>query len=71
MMPNSKRNTREKVTSMTIEEKTTAEIVKEIFDELGEYASDFAEGHMDGDQFLQEFYRLRARYTGEVGMLSD
>ena len=50
--------------SVTIEEKTTAEVVKEIFDELGDYASDFAAGHIDDNAFLQAIYALRAKYTG-------
>lgn len=53
------------------EAETAAEVVKDIFDELGEYASDFAAGYIDGDQFLQKVYRLRARYAVEVGKLSD
>ena len=41
-------------------------VAKEIFDELGEYASDFAAGHIDDDAFLQAIYNLRAKYTSSV-----
>ena len=50
--------------------KTYSECMKdyarEIFEEIGEYASDFAAGHIDDDNFLQAIYNLRAKYTDPV-----
>ena len=43
-----------------------SEVVKEIFDELGDYAADFAEGRIDGDQFLQAFYNVKAKHVDVV-----
>ena len=43
-----------------------SEVVREIFEELGEYASDFAEGCIDGDQFLQAFYNVKAKHVDVV-----
>ena len=39
-------------------------LVRKIFEELGDYASDFAGCHIDDDAFLQAIYALRAKYTG-------
>ena len=43
-----------------------SEVAREIFDELGDYASDFVAGHIDDDAFLQAIYNLRAKYTNPV-----
>ena len=49
--------------TMALEEKTTAEVVKQIFEELGDYAADFVAGHIDDDNFLRAIYTLKAKYT--------
>lgn len=40
-----------------------AEVAREIFEQIGEYASEFAAGYLDDNHFLQAIYDLRAKYT--------
>ena len=47
-------------------ENAKTEAAKEIFEEIGEYANDFAAGHIDDDNFLQAIYNLRAKYTNPI-----
>ena len=42
------------------------ELVRKIFEELGDYAADFVAGHIDDDNFLRAIYTLKAKYTNPV-----
>ena len=42
------------------------ELVRKIFEELGDYAADFVAGHIDDDNFLRAIYNLKAKYTNPV-----
>jgi hypothetical protein len=38
-------------------------VIAEIFEEIGEYASEFAAGYLDDNHFLKALYDLRERFT--------
>ena len=42
------------------------ELVRKIFEELGDYAADFVAGHIDDDNLLRAIYTLKAKYTNLV-----
>ena len=41
------------------------DVAREIFEQIGEYASEFAAGYLDDNHFLQAIYDVRAKYTEE------
>ena len=41
------------------------DVAREIFEQIGEYANEFAAGYLDDNHFLQAIYDLRAKYTEE------